>query len=277
MNIAWIGTGAMGIPMARHLIQSGHTLKVYNRTAAHAKSLVELGAESTATPKEAVKNADMVFCIVTNNEASRAVWEDENGIVAGLKEGAIAIECSTVTPAHADHLRKYVSNNSKALFLTAPVIGTYKDAENKELLFLVGGDLKTLEIAQPILALMSKMVLHVGNDQQTSALKLAVTASVSTQILLQTELLQFLKSYDLTAEMINLFQNLPFTAAVTELINTLMEPVGAHGNGLFPLDLVHKDLGYIVESQSENNQTSALTSAARDAYGNQNIRNRYFE
>ena len=272
MNIAWIGTGAMGVHMAQHLLKAGHQLKIYNRTPHNAKILLDLGAEFAPTPKKAVENADMVFSIVTDDQASVAVWEGKEGIIMGLTNQAIAIECSTITPARGKYLANHVSNHSKASFLVAPVIGTYKDAEAKELIFLIGGESKTLESAKKVLELMSQMILHVGNEQQALALKLAVTASVSTQLILQTELLNFLKSYDLKPEMTNLFENLPFTSATTELHKKLISVDDNHSYSLFPVSLVEKDLNYIVESQKEKKQKTALLSAARDAYRNVKIK-----
>lgn len=272
MNIAWIGTGAMGVHMAQHLLKAGHRLKIYNRTPNNAKALLDAGAELAATPKKAAENADIVFSIVTDNKASAAVWEGKDGIVMGLKDQAIAIECSTITPARGEYLANYVRNHSKASFLVAPVIGTYKDAEAKELIFLIGGEGKTLESAKNILELMSKMILPIGNEQQALALKLAITASVSTQLILQTELLNFLKSYDLKPEMTNLFENLPFTSATTELHKKLISGSDNQKLSLFPVSLVEKDLNYLVESQTEKKQKIALSSAARDAYRNVKIK-----
>lgn len=275
MNIAWIGTGSMGIPMAIRLIRAGHKLKVFNRTKTHAKPLTDMGAELAPTPKDAAKDADMIFCIVTGDDASCAVWEGKDGITAGLKENAIAVECSTLTPARSKALREYIMLNSKALFLTAPVIGTFQDAEAGELMFLVGGSSETFELSKDILSLMSKQILYIGNDQQAMALKLAVTASIATQVILQVELLNFLKSYDLNSEIISLFENLPFTSSITGIMNNLIEKDDFEK--LFPVNLVHKDLSYIVASQKVKNQKTIITHSARDAYNRVVIKNKTLE
>jgi 3-hydroxyisobutyrate dehydrogenase len=269
MMLAWIGTGTMGVPMVKRLLNAQHKLKIYNRTPENAKELVDLGVEMAATPKDAADGADIVFSIVTGNEASKAVWEGKNGITQGLKEGAVGIECSTLTPVRCVELQKYISEHAKATFLTAPVIGTFQDAENGKLIILAGGDAAAFESVKPTLSLLSEQIVYVGNHSQAMALKLAVTASISSQMLLQVELINFLKSCDIDAGIINLFNNLPFTGVTAKIMSDFSST--GQFEQLFSTDLVHKDLGYLVESQKTNQQKIALTNAAKEAYARAKI------
>ena len=101
-KISFLGLGAMGERMARSLSRAGYKLTVFNRSADRAVSLVELGARSFDTPRDAVSDSDIVISMVTDDGASRAIWLDEHhGALNGIKKGHICIEMSTVTPAWA--------------------------------------------------------------------------------------------------------------------------------------------------------------------------------
>ena len=116
---------------------------------------------------------------------------------------------------------------------------------------------------------MSKNITYVGSNAQAMALKLALTASTSVQIMLQIELLNFLKTYELNTSMLNLFNNLPFTKGTMDIIDTLTST--DQFSQLFPLDLIHKDLSNLILSQKLMNLTPSLTTAARDIYARATI------
>ena len=98
-KISVLGLGAMGSRMASNLLRAGHSVTVWNRTPDAAAALVTAGAKQAATPKEAASHADFVLTMVRDNEASRKVWLSDDGALAGMKKGAIAIESSTLTPS----------------------------------------------------------------------------------------------------------------------------------------------------------------------------------
>lgn len=94
-KITFLGMGAMGVRMAKHLLQAGYSLTVWNRTASACDELVALGAVAAPTPMDAVADADVVISMVRDNEASRDVWLNaQTGAFFGMKENAIAIESS---------------------------------------------------------------------------------------------------------------------------------------------------------------------------------------
>src|SRR5258708_39908072 len=97
-SVAFIGLGKMGVGMASRLLEAGHRVSVYNRTAAKADSVVSRGARLAASPKDACAAAEAVFCMVSDDAASRASWLGADGILASeLAPGALAIECSTLS------------------------------------------------------------------------------------------------------------------------------------------------------------------------------------
>ncbi len=269
MNIGWVGCGQMGTGMISRLIASGHLVTIYNRTPDKTKPLVAKGALQAHSAREAAMGADIIFTTVTDDEASYAVWEGKEGIVSGLQDHAIALDCSTLSLTRCDTLYKYITKHSSAHFLTAPLIGSYQDAEDASLIFLVGGDLNILPQINDLLMLMGKNVTHVGSHIQAMAFKLALTASTSIQIMLQTELLNFLKTHELNSSMMNLFNNLPFTKGTMDIIDTLSST--NQFDQLFPIDLIHKDLSNLILSQQSTHLSPKLTAAARDIFAKATI------
>ena len=242
MNIGWIGCGKMGTGMISRLITSGHSVTIYNRTQEKTDSLVAKGAIQAHSPREAVIKADIIFSTVTDDEASCAVWEGKDGIAFGLQDHAIAIDCSTLSLTRCVTLCNYITNNSGAYFLTAPLIGSSQDAAEGSLIFLLGGNPDILPKINDILILMSKNVTYVGSNVQAMALN---------------------------TSMITLFNNLPFTKGTMDMIDTLTAT--DQFSQLFPLDLIHKDLSNLILSQHFMHLTPALTTAARDIYARATI------
>jgi len=148
MDIAFLGLGAMGARMAARLVAAGHAVAVWNRSLAAAAPLVAAGARLTATPAEAASGATVVFSMVTDDVAARRVWLGGDGAAAALRPGAVAIECSTVTPGWVRELAGGVAARGAHL-LDAPVAGSRPQAEAGQLVFMVGGEAAALEAARP--------------------------------------------------------------------------------------------------------------------------------
>src|SRR3569833_1436891 len=104
MKIGFIGLGNLGTPIAENLLQKGHTLMVYNRTASKAQPFIEKGATIASSVKEVAENRDVVFSIVSDDAALNHITLGEEGIAANLKAGGVHISLSTILPATATHL-----------------------------------------------------------------------------------------------------------------------------------------------------------------------------
>jgi len=273
MRIAWIGVGNMGAPMVKRLIDDTHQITVYNRTPIKARELIEQGAAFAETPCEAVKDADLIFCTVTDDTASEAVYEGKNGLLPAVKDKSIIIECSTISIDRCRKLRDLIRGRTQSNFLTMPLIGTPNEAKSGELLLLVGGNVGILEQLRPILMAIGKDIILVGDELQAMALKLALTGSVVIQMLLQEELLSFLKKYGLKPEMISLFNGLPFTSAISEIISKMKQ--GDDFDKLFPITLVHKDLQYLAKSII-NDRRDSLLATVKDVYAHIDINSKGF-
>src|SRR5512146_2949655 len=139
-NVAFIGLGVMGYPMAGHLAKGGHHVTVYNRTADKAARWVsENKGKAAPTPRAAADGADFVFACVGNDDDLRSVTLGETGALLGMKAGAIFVDNTTASATVAYHL--YAAAKEMGIgFLDAPVSGGQAGAENGKLTVMVGGD-----------------------------------------------------------------------------------------------------------------------------------------
>ncbi|MEO7413289.1 MAG: NAD(P)-dependent oxidoreductase [Opitutaceae bacterium] len=160
-RVALLGLGIMGGGMARRLLDAGFPLTVYNRSAAKAAPLVAAGARLAASPRDAVKDADVVISMVAEDNASRSLWLGENGALAAVAPATILIECSTLTVGWIKELAAAARARGCEL-LDAPVTGSRLQAAAGELNFLVGGAVETLEKVRPVLRSMSKSITCLG-------------------------------------------------------------------------------------------------------------------
>jgi len=181
-TLGFVGLGAMGGRMARRLLDGGFALHGYNRTPAKAADLVAAGMTLAASPREVAERAEAVFTMVTDDAALEAVTRGPQGIVAGLRPGAILIEMSTVSPAVIHRLAGDVAARGGAL-LDAPVSGSPATLEAGQLSFMVGGDPAVLERARPFLAAIGPTVTHVGAVGLAKSMKIAVNQGLAVQML----------------------------------------------------------------------------------------------
>lgn len=160
-RIGWIGTGVMGKSMCKHLITSGCTAFVYNRSAEKAKELVELGATLCSSPAEVAANSDVVFTIVGFPQDVEEVILGENGVIANAKEGTIVVDMTTSTPSLAKRIAEVAASKNMAA-LDAPVSGGDLGAREGTLAIMVGGDSATYESMLPFFEAMGKNIQRMG-------------------------------------------------------------------------------------------------------------------
>jgi 3-hydroxyisobutyrate dehydrogenase/2-hydroxy-3-oxopropionate reductase len=137
VKIAFIGLGAMGSRMAARLVEAGHEVVVWNRTAAKADPLVARGARRAGSPREAAESAEVVMTIVADPASLRAVTEGPSGIAAGIGGSSTVIEMSTVGPRSIAWLASALPPGTGVL--DAPVLGSLTEAESGILKIFVGG------------------------------------------------------------------------------------------------------------------------------------------
>lgn len=162
MKLAFIGLGVMGFPMAGHLQQAGHQVCVYNRSQAKAADWAERhGGTFAATPAEAVAEADMVMVCVGNDDDVRSVVYGDEGVLAGIKAGALLVDHTTTSAILAEELAA-AAEKLQVRFIDAPVSGGQLGAENGALTIMVGGSEADVAAASPVLAAYGKKVTRLG-------------------------------------------------------------------------------------------------------------------
>ena len=163
-NVAFIGLGVMGYPMAGYLkTKGGHEVTVYNRTRAKAdKWAKEFGGAAADTPAAAAEGADFVFCCVGNDDDLRSVTIAENGAFGAMKAGSIFVDNTTASANVARELAA-LAREAEFGFLDAPVSGGQAGAENGVLTVMVGGDQATFDRAKPVIECYARMVGLMGD------------------------------------------------------------------------------------------------------------------
>jgi 3-hydroxyisobutyrate dehydrogenase len=173
MRIGLVGLGRMGAAMAERLLEVGHELTVWNRSAGKAKPLADAGATVAADPREVAQRSDMVLTILTDAAAIDAVYHGRNGLLAGDVAGKLFIEMSTVRPVTQIALAEQVRARSAA-FVENPVGGTVGPARQGKLLGLAGGEPADVERARPILEQLCRRLEYCGPVGIAAVMKLAV-------------------------------------------------------------------------------------------------------
>ncbi|HEX4860453.1 MAG TPA: 3-hydroxyisobutyrate dehydrogenase [Rhizomicrobium sp.] len=169
-NIAFIGVGNMGGPMARNLVKAGEGVTAFDLSAAVLEPVIAAGAVKAASVKEAVKDADVVITMLPAGQHVRAVYLDD-GILSAAKKGALLVDSSTID---VDSARAVHAAAEKAGFdfLDAPVSGGTGGAEAATLAFMCGGSEKAFQRAEPILQKMGKRIVHAGGAGAGQAAKI---------------------------------------------------------------------------------------------------------
>ncbi len=163
-KVAFLGLGVMGYPMAGHLAKAGHEVCVYNRTAEKAaKWGEEHKGANAATPREAAQDADFVMACVGNDDDLRSVVLGEDGALAGMAEGAIFVDHTTVSAAVTAEL--YAAAKDQGVgFVDAPVSGGQAGAENGVLSIMCGGDQPHFDAALPVMEAYGRSIKRLGES-----------------------------------------------------------------------------------------------------------------
>jgi 3-hydroxyisobutyrate dehydrogenase len=162
LNLAFIGLGVMGYPMAGHLARAGHRVTVHNRTAARAERFrAEFGGRAAQTPADAARDADIVMTCVGNDDDVRAVVLGPDGALAGMAPGSLLIDHTT---ASADLARELFAAAAarRVDSLDAPVSGGQAGAEKGALTIMVGGDAAAFARAEPVLGCYGRFARRMG-------------------------------------------------------------------------------------------------------------------
>ena len=163
MNIAVIGMGTMGAPMARNLLKAGHSVVVNNRTRKREETLAAEGAVRAENPAAAAREVDIVLtCVSDTPDVERVLLDPETGAINGLHSGGLVIDCSSIAPAATREIAARFAEKGIG-YVDAPVSGGSEGAIKGTLAIMCGGSLSDFDRAKPVLEVLGAKITHIGD------------------------------------------------------------------------------------------------------------------
>jgi 3-hydroxyisobutyrate dehydrogenase len=258
-KIAFLGLGVMGTGMTARLLDAGFAVTAWNRNPARAEPTRKKGATIAASPRDAAAGADVVIAMLADDKASREVWTGKDGALDGLRQDAVALECSTLSPAWVTELAGLVAATGAA-FLDAPVTGSKPQAASGEVLFLVGGDPAALDSVRDVLRPMSRDVVHMGPVASGARMKLVNNFMSAVQAVSLAEALAF--SHECGLDPVGAMHVLTNGAPGSPLVKTVGARMMARDYAVnFFLRLMRKDVGYAAD-EARRHGVELRTAAA---------------
>lgn len=265
MNITFLGLGAMGSRMVKHLIESDHEVTLWNRSPEAYAQFKNASVTIALSPAEAVTQADAVFCMVRDDQASREVWlEQETGALHAMKPKAIAVECSTLSLPYVRELSQLFTRLNRS-FLDIPLAGSRPQAEQKQLIFVAGGKAQAVAAVEPLMLQMGAAIHHLGEVGAGTTVKLMINALLGTQLALMAELMGFADKNNLAPETaMECIANTPVCSPALKMAAGAM--ISGQFAPSFPIDLVEKDFSLLGVSAELSPTSMPITAATTDVY-----------
>lgn len=264
-DVAFLGLGVMGHPMAGHLARAGHRTTVYNRTAAKAAQwAAEYGGRHAATPREAVRGADIVFACVGNDDDLRSVTLSDDGAFAGMKPGAIFVDHTTASAEVARELGAEAAKRGLA-FIDAPVSGGNLGAINGALTVMCGGDAATFEAMKPVAMAFSKAVTLLGPHGAGQLAKMVNQIAIAGLVQGLSEAIAFGEKAGL--DMKSVLGVIGKGAAQSwQMDNRGPTMVEGRFDFGFAIDWMRKDLGLVLDEARRNGARLPVTALVDQFY-----------
>ncbi len=246
MRIAFLGLGIMGKPMAQNLVKAGHEVKVWNRTPGKIVG----GAHGAATPKEAAKDAEIVWLCVSDTAAVEQVLFGKDGVIESLRPGAIVVDSSTILPSASVKFAERVRAKGGE-FVDAPVTGSKTGAESGQLIFIVGARQETFDKLQPLFSAMGKSAVRVGENGKGLAAKLSMNLMIALTFEGFAEALVLAKKQGVNLEpLMSLISQSMVRSGVVDYKAPFVLSRDFTAN--FPMKLMHKDINLMLEAARQN-------------------------
>ena len=268
LQVAFLGLGVMGYPMAGHLARAGHQVTVYNRTA--AKSIawctefqVASGSKHAETPRLAAQQADLIFCCVGNDDL-RSVTLGADGAFAGMKPGAVFVDHTTASASVARELFTAAKNLGLS-FVDAPVSGGQAGAQNGQLTVMCGGDATAFALAQPVGMAFSKAFTLLGASGAGQLAKMVNQICIAGLVQGLSEAVAFGQQAGL--DMNQVLDVIGKGAAQSwQLDNRGKTMVADKFDFGFAVDWMRKDLGLVLDEAKRNGARLPVTALVDQFY-----------
>ncbi len=268
-NVAFLGLGVMGYPMAGHLARAGHRVTVYNRSASKAIAWCDeftLGSrpQHAETPREAAQGADIVFCCVGNDDDLRSVTLGADGAFAGMAPGAIFVDHTTASADVARELHA-AAKNIGLHFVDAPVSGGQAGAQNGALTVMCGGDAAAFEAARPVAIAFSRAFTLLGASGAGQLAKMVNQICIAGLVQGLSEAIAFGQKAGL--DMNQVLDVIGKGAAQSwQLDNRGKTMVADQFNFGFAVDWMRKDLGLVLDEARRNGARLPVTALVDQFY-----------
>lgn len=265
-NVAFLGLGTMGFPMAGHLATSGHKVTVFNRTEAKSAAWCQrFSGKHAGTAEKAVDGADIVFCCVGNDEDLRELLLGRQGAFAGMKPGSIFVDHTTASAEIAREMYSYARQRDLH-FIDAPVSGGQSGAEAGTLTVMCGGDAAVFEAVQPVIGAYSRAATLLGMSGSGQLGKMVNQIAIAGLVQGLAEAIAFGMRANLP--MVDLLQVISQGAAQSWQMDnrgqTMVEGKFTFG---FATEWMRKDLGIALREAHRNGARLPITALVDQFYG----------
>jgi len=268
-RLGFIGLGNMGHPMAKNLEKAGFPLFVYNRSAEKAEDF-KAQSKVAADVKELVKNSDIIFTMLTSDEAVQDVYKQILELDISEK---LFVDMSTISPETSRKIAAAVKIK-EASFLDAPVAGSTKPAADGSLIIMAGGDEKDLERARPYLEKLGKQIKHLGNNGKGLAAKLSINYFISALYQGLAETILFSDHLGIEREdMLEIINESASGSGATKVKTPLL--IEDNYQPAFSLDLMLKDILLAKDAGADfplaNTLIETYQSAQNEGFGKEDV------
>ncbi len=264
-NVAFLGLGVMGYPMAGHLQAAGHHVTVYNRTTAKAEAWVaQHGGAMGASPKEAVRGAEFVMACVGNDDDLRMVCGGDDGAFHGMSQGAVFVDHTTVSAKVTRELFQQAKVQGLN-FVDAPISGGQAGAENGVLSIMCGGDQSAYDAAEPIMEVYSKICRRIGDSGAGQMTKMCNQIAIAGVVQGLSEALHFAEKAGLDGRAVVevISQGAAGSWQMVNRYETMLDDAFDHG---FAVDWMRKDLGICLDTANETGASLPVTALVDQFY-----------
>ena len=257
-KVGFVGLGIMGGPMAKNLIEAGHELVLYNRTREKAEELAGDGVEVAESPKQVAEKSDVIITMLPDSPQVEEVLAGEGGVLEGVKEGALIVDMSTISPVVTRELAERVEERGASL-LDAPVSGGDVGAEQGTLSIMVGGSEEDFQRAEPLFDVMGKVATHVGpvGAGQTAKACNQIVVALNIEAVSEALVLGSKAGVD-PAKILDAISGGLAGSAVMEAKREKM--LGHDFDPGFRIELHHKDLGIALAAGREYGVSLPITA-----------------
>jgi len=264
-RVAFLGLGVMGYPMAGHLAKAGHDVTVYNRTFAKAESWTkEFGGTAARTPKEAAKDAQIVFCCVGNDNDLRSVVLGDEGALAGMKAGAIFVDHTTASAQVARELHEAAASKQLG-FVDAPVSGGQAGAVNGVLTVMCGGEQAHFDAIRPFALNFAQAVTLLGAPGAGQLCKMVNQICIAGLVQGLSEAIAFGQAAELDMKQVLgvISKGAAQSWQMENRGSTMVEDKFDFG---FAVDWMRKDLGLVLDEARRNGARVPVTALVDQFY-----------